>query len=111
MENIQKEKYISTSPEPLSIEGTKKILEQMQNCVCKIYNGEKGTGTGFFTKIPYKSILLFFHFLCKVKFINFTITILFFIYWVNSHTILYICEYIIIEIVFSISERRPIYEL
>jgi hypothetical protein len=58
METVQKEQYISTSPEPLSIEGTKKILEQMQNCVCKIYNGEKGTGTGFFTKIPYKSILL-----------------------------------------------------
>ena len=60
MENGQKEKYISTSPEPISIEGTKKILEQMQNSVCKIYNGEKGTGTGFFIKIPYKSNLLSF---------------------------------------------------
>ena len=58
MENGQEEKYIPTSPEPLSIEATKNILEQMQKCVCKIYNGEKGTGTGFFTKIPYKSDLL-----------------------------------------------------
>ena len=58
MEIYQNEKYISTSPEPLSIESTKNILEQMQKCVCKIYNGEKGTGTGFFTKIPYKSDLL-----------------------------------------------------
>ena len=58
MENMQKEQYISTSPEPLSIEETKKILEQMQSCVCKIYNGEKRTGTGFFIKIPYKSNLL-----------------------------------------------------
>ena len=58
MENYQNEKYIPTSPEPLSIEATKNILEQMQKCVCKIYNGEKGAGTGFFTKIPYKSDLL-----------------------------------------------------
>ena len=58
MEDEQKEKYISTSPEPLFIEGTKKILNQMQKCVCKIYNGENGAGTGFFTKIPYKSNLL-----------------------------------------------------
>ena len=58
MEDEQKEKYISTSPEPLSIEGTKTILKQMKKCVCKIYNGEKGAGTGFFIKIPYKSNLL-----------------------------------------------------
>ena len=58
MKNGQEEKYIPTSPEPLSIEATKNILEQMQKCVCKIYNGEKGAGTGFFIKIPYKSILL-----------------------------------------------------
>jgi len=58
MEDGQKEKYIPTSPESLSIEGTKKILEQMQNSVCKIYNEAKGTGTGFFIKIPYKSNLL-----------------------------------------------------
>ena len=58
MEDELKEKYISNSPEPLSIEGTKEILFQMQKCVCKIYNGEKGAGTGFFTKIPYKSNLL-----------------------------------------------------
>ena len=32
------------------------ILNQMNNCVCRIYN--KGEGTGFFTKIPFKSKLL-----------------------------------------------------
>jgi len=58
MEDEQKEKNISTSPEPLFIEGREKILDQMQKCVCKIYNGENGAGTGFFTKIPYKSNLL-----------------------------------------------------
>ena len=56
MEDIKKEKYISSSPEPVTLKGTKKILYQMNNSVCRIYN--KGNGTGFFTKIPYKSKLL-----------------------------------------------------
>lgn len=43
-----KEKYIITSPIPVSIEGTQKILNQMKKCVCKIHNG--ATGTGFFCK-------------------------------------------------------------
>ena len=51
---IQKEKYVNSSPEPISIEKTKKILEQMDKCVCRIYNNNC-EGTGFFTKIPYKS--------------------------------------------------------
>ena len=54
MEN--KEKYIKISPEPVSFKGTENIIYQMNNCVCKIYN--KGEGTGFFTKIPFKSKLL-----------------------------------------------------
>ena len=53
---MEKEKLINTSPEPVSFEGTKRILDQMNKCVCKIYN--KGEGTGFFTKIPFNSILL-----------------------------------------------------
>ena len=57
MENIIKEKSIKTSPEPVSFKATATILSQMNNCVCRIYinNCE---GTGFFTKIPYKSQLL-----------------------------------------------------
>ena len=56
MEDIEKEKYIASSPEPVTLKGTEKILDQMNNSVCRIYNN--GNGTGFFTKIPYKSKLL-----------------------------------------------------
>ena len=56
MEDIKEEKYINDSPEPLSIDATEKILEQMKKCVCKIYNGKEGTG--FFIKIPYKNSTL-----------------------------------------------------
>ena len=40
------EKYLTTSPDPATIEVTEKILEQMRKCVCKIHvsNGIKGTG-------------------------------------------------------------------
>ena len=45
---------IKNAIEPVTIEKTEKIIEQMKKCVCKIYcNGT--TGTGFFTKIPYKN--------------------------------------------------------
>ena len=53
---MQKEKFINISPEPVTFEGTQTILNQMNKCVCKIYN--KGEGTGFFTKIPFNNILL-----------------------------------------------------
>jgi hypothetical protein len=53
---MEEEKLISTSAEPVTFEGTKRILDQMNKCVCKIYN--KGEGTGFFTKIPFNSKLL-----------------------------------------------------
>ena len=53
MEEI-KEKYISDSIEPISINSTEIILNQMKKCVCKIHiKGIKGTG--FFAKIPYKN--------------------------------------------------------
>jgi len=50
-----KESYIDTSPIPISIKNMEKIVEQMKNCVCKIKKGNE-KGTGFFAKIPYKSI-------------------------------------------------------
>ena len=53
---MEKEKLINTSPEPVTFEGTLTILNQMNKCVCKIYS--EGEGTGFFTKIPFKSKLL-----------------------------------------------------
>ena len=56
MEETKKEIYINSSPEPVSLKGTEEIANQMKNSVCKIYNN--GNGTGFFTKIPYKSKLL-----------------------------------------------------
>ena len=56
MEEI-KEKYISDSIEPISINSTEIILNQMKKCVCKIHiKGKKGTG--FFAKIPYKNNFL-----------------------------------------------------
>ena len=58
MSDILQEKLIEEQPIPVSINGTKKILFQMENCICKIYlkNGEKGTG--FFCKIPFNNNLL-----------------------------------------------------
>ena len=52
MEDIKLEKLIENSPNPVSIEGTEKILFQMKKCICKIYNKNK-KGTGFFLKISY----------------------------------------------------------
>ena len=55
MVDNRKEKYITKSLEPISFKQTEKILDQMKsNSICRI-NDE---GTGFFVKIPYKSILL-----------------------------------------------------
>ena len=45
MADINKEK---------KLEKTEKIVNQMKKCVCKIYSNSS-TGTGFFTKIPYKN--------------------------------------------------------
>ena len=51
MEDGINEKILDNYPSFVTIEKTKKILDQMQNCVCKIKN-MKGKGTGFFCKIP-----------------------------------------------------------
>ena len=48
--NTINEKLLKTYPVPVSIETTKKILFQMQNCICKI-NNSNGKGTGFFCYI------------------------------------------------------------
>ena len=50
---IIKEKRINNYPEPVSLESTQEIIEQMKNTICKIYleNGIKCTG--FFCKIPF----------------------------------------------------------
>ena len=51
MDDGIKETILDNYPTFVTIEKTKKILDQMQNCVCKIKN-MKGNGTGFFCKIP-----------------------------------------------------------
>ena len=58
MSDLKQNKLIKEQPIPVSLEGTKKILFQMENCICKIYlkNGE--IGTGFFCKIPFNNNLL-----------------------------------------------------
>jgi len=57
MSEIQQEKLIEDHF-PVSIEGTKKILFQMENCICKIYLEDGKKGTGFFCKIPFLNNLL-----------------------------------------------------
>ena len=49
----KKEKKLNLYPEPISLDQTKNIYEQMQNCVCKICNEDGTKGTGFFCKIPF----------------------------------------------------------
>ena len=42
----------------VSIEKTKTILYQMENCICKIYKNNEVIGTGFLCKIPFNNYLL-----------------------------------------------------
>ena len=48
MESTIIEKDIKTSPEPVSFKGTETILDQMNNCICRIFMNN-GKGTGLFT--------------------------------------------------------------
>jgi len=48
-----REAEIEEQPIPVDIEGTKLILFQMENCICKIINHNGIKGTGFFCKIPF----------------------------------------------------------
>ena len=56
--NIKKEILIQDQPIPVPIEGIKKILFQLENCICQIYKKDGGKGTGFFTKILFQNKLL-----------------------------------------------------
>ena len=51
-ENIILERDISDIPKPVTINGTKIILNQMNESICKIHCYDGSKGTGFFTKIP-----------------------------------------------------------
>ena len=53
-----KEKYMSSLPEPVSLKATEKIIDQMNNGICRIYNNNNKKGTGFFVRIPYKNDML-----------------------------------------------------
>jgi len=55
MEDTKKEVIIEKYPRPISIKGTKEILNQMENCICKIYKNGEGKGTGFFCNIKYNN--------------------------------------------------------
>ena len=50
---MEDKKKTEGSIDPVNIEGTKKILDQLMNCICKIQI--KGTyATGFFCKFSHK---------------------------------------------------------
>ena len=53
MSDIIKESLNQDQLLPVSIEGTRTILYQMENCICKIYKENGGIGTGFFCEIPF----------------------------------------------------------
>ena len=47
-------KVFLASPLILTLEGTKKILNQINTCVCKIYKSNDDYATGFFCEIPFE---------------------------------------------------------
>ena len=51
-DNIE-ETLIEEQPTPIDLEGTKVILSQMENCICKIIKDDGQKGTGFFSRIPF----------------------------------------------------------
>ena len=58
MSDFIQEIIIKEQPIPVSLEGTKKILFQMENCICKINLKNDEIGIGFFCKIPFYNNLL-----------------------------------------------------
>ena len=58
MSDIIKESLNKDQPIPVSLEGTRIILYQMENCICKIHKDNGAIGTGFFCKIPFNNYLL-----------------------------------------------------
>jgi len=55
MSDMKQEKLIDDQPIPVPVEGIKKILFQMENCICIIYQEDGGKGTGFFCNISYQN--------------------------------------------------------
>ena len=51
---MRKEKKLNNSVVPVSISGTKIILDQLIDCICKIKINDE-FGTGFFCKIPFSN--------------------------------------------------------
>ena len=51
---MRKEKKLNNSVVPVSISGTKIILDQLIDCICKIKINDE-FGTGFFCKIPFEA--------------------------------------------------------
>jgi len=58
MSDIIRESLNKDQPIPVPIEGTRIILYQMENCICKIHKDNGELGTGFFSKI-YHLIIIF----------------------------------------------------
>ena len=58
MDDIKKEILLEKYPRPVSIEGTTKILYQMENNICKIYKNDGGKDTGFFCNIYYNNRII-----------------------------------------------------
>ena len=56
--DIKQEELNKKQPIPVSLEGKKRILFQMNNCICKIYLGNEELGIGFLCKIPFNNNLL-----------------------------------------------------
>ena len=54
---MEKESNLKDSIEPVNIESTTRILDQMMNCICKIKLKER-IGTGFFCKIPFRKEII-----------------------------------------------------
>ena len=50
--NRIKEKKCEGYPSPIFLEGMRKIINQMENSICRIYCKDGVKGTGFFCKIP-----------------------------------------------------------
>ena len=49
---------LKTLFKPISMEGIRTILNQMESCICKVYIDDPNIIYGFFMKIPYNSINL-----------------------------------------------------
>ena len=52
MSYFQQEKRIENQPIAVSIDNMRKIISQMENCICIIYTENGNKGTGFICKIP-----------------------------------------------------------